>query len=458
MAATRLPVPLAVAISAAAAFLVALALIRAHGWTYGADTGTFAQLIFNTPGGWHDELERGSHLRFHFSPSLGLLYPIVALTHSALSLQIVEIVAVLGSVAVFFLLVEPHAGRPLATRLSLLMLAFPSVPALAFGEFRELTLFPLAAMLVLLAADRRRWGWYAVFTLFALGLREDVALELALFAVVAVVLYARTNRERTIAALCTFAGSAAVLAAYFLLIAPALGGWAPSHFYQYAFAGGPLALAVACVLHPVEVTRAIATPGRLTYLLEIFVPLAFLPLRTRWWLLALPGLAIVLLANSANVWRMGMHYTALWLPSIFVAVTAAAIAVQRTRGQRSAQRWVTSAIALSIGFLLFADPMHLGHYLPPSYHDLASARRALACVPASASVSMQGEWYAANSIRWPRATTNTLDGVQYAVFADDYPNVEYQQTIRPQLAQALARGQFKEICRFGAVAAYSRER
>ena len=40
------------------------------------------------------------------------------------------------------------------------------------------------------------------------------------------------------------------------------------------------------------------------------MPLAFLPLRSWWVLMALPGAAIVLLANSGYVWRMGDHYAA----------------------------------------------------------------------------------------------------------------------------------------------------
>ena len=56
----------------------------------------------------------------------------------------------------------------------------------------------------------------------------------------------------------------------------------PGHFYVYPFANGPLALLVAPFTHPLQFVRAIFTFGRLTYVLEALVPLAFLPLRSRW--------------------------------------------------------------------------------------------------------------------------------------------------------------------------------
>ena len=74
---------------------------------------------------------------------------------------------------------------------------------------------------------------------------------------------------------------------------------------------------------PARVRAPIFTFGRLTYVLEALVPLAFLPLRSWWVLMALPGAAIVLLANSGYVWRMGDHYAALWIPWLLVATIAA---------------------------------------------------------------------------------------------------------------------------------------
>lgn len=78
----------------------------------------------------------------------------------------------------------------------------------------------------------------------------------------------------------------------------------PAHFYTYSFASGPLTLSLAPLTHPAAFAREFFTFGRFTYLLEAFAPLAFLPLFSRWSLLALPGLAIVLLANDQLVYHL----------------------------------------------------------------------------------------------------------------------------------------------------------
>ena len=107
--------------------------------------------------------------------------------------------------------------------------------------------------------------------------------------------------------------------------------------------------------------------------MEALVPLALIPLRTPLIWLSAPGLAIVLLANSALVWRMGEHYAALWIPWLLIAF-AAGIATLRLQ-----RRWTTIAFALSAIVLVAFSPLHPLHYLKPSYHALGDARAALAC-------------------------------------------------------------------------------
>ncbi|MFZ0364214.1 MAG: hypothetical protein WAL67_08405, partial [Candidatus Cybelea sp.] len=55
--------------------LAALAVVRAKLWTYGSDTGTFAQIVADAFGGMRNGVEAGSHFRYHWSPSLALLWP-----------------------------------------------------------------------------------------------------------------------------------------------------------------------------------------------------------------------------------------------------------------------------------------------------------------------------------------------------------------------------------------------
>ena len=192
--------------------------------------------------------------------------------------------------------------------------------------------------------------------------------------------------------------------------------------------------------------------GRLTYVLEALVPLAFVPIRSRLIVLALPGFAIVLLANSGLVWRMGEHYAALWIPWLLIAF-AAGIATLRF-----ARRWTTSAFALSAIVLVAFSPLHPLHYLRPSYHALADARAALACVPAGATVATHDEWYSAVAAQRPGATVLHLTPplTDYIVVADDFPNRDVQATVLARIRALVRSGSYREVCRYGAVAAYLR--
>jgi hypothetical protein len=107
---------------------------------------------------------------------------------------------------------------------------------------------------------------------------------------------------------------------------------------------------------------------------------------------------------------------------------------------------------------VFFNPLHPAHFLKADYHDLSAARRALGCVPIGASVATHDEWFSTIAAGDPQATLATISGVDYLVYADDYPNAEFQATVRPALRAELAAGTYREVCRFGAVATYERTR
>jgi hypothetical protein len=193
--------------------------------------------------------------------------------------------------------------------------------------------------------------------------------------------------------------------------------------------------------------------GRLTYVLEAFAPLLFVPFRSRLLWLALPGFAIVLLANSPGVWRMGMHYSALWIPWTLIAFAAGLATL------RKPQTWAAVAAAVCAIALVFFDPLHPLHYLRPSYHALDDARAALDCVPAGSTLATHDEWYAAIAAQRPGAMPVGEAGsqsAQYVVVASDYPNAEFQARVMPRIARLAQAGTYRVVCRHGNVTAYRR--
>ena len=438
--------------------LSALAAVRAADWSYGADTGTFVQIVLDAFGGMHNGVEGTTHYRFHWSPTLVLLWPFLALTHSVWVLQTILAAATVACAPLLAAIARCGFARGrlderIAGRIGAVALVYPPLIAVGFGEFRDLGLLPPLALGWWLAIQRRSWAWVAVCALLLAGLREDVCVELAIVGLVVALNSMRSgDRAKLAAALGSSAVALVSAAIYVFVVLPRIGPWPPSHFYDYPFAHGPAALLLAPLLHPLAFGAAILTVGRLTYVLEALIPLAFVPLRSRLAWLAVPGFAIVLLANSGLVWRMGMHYAALWIPWLLIAF-AAGIATLRLQ-----RRWTTIAFVLSSIVLIAFSPLHPLHYLRPSYHALGDARAVLASIPRDAHVATHDEWYTTITARYPNAivlgTGPYSIAAPYIVFAEDYPNDDFQRHLLPRIRTALQVGNYTLVARRGAVTAW----
>ena len=454
----RINRPSALWIGTTATFVLlsVLAAVRAADWSYGADTGTFVQIILDAFGGMHDGVEQTTHFRFHWSPDLMLLWPLLAATHSVWALQTLLAACTAACAPLLAGIARTRGVAPkIADRIGAVALVYPPLVAVGFGEFRDLGLLPPLALGWWLALRSRAWGWVAVTAILLAGLREDVCIEVAILGVAVALAESRHGDRGIIQAALASSGLAMVSGAvYAFAVLPRVGPWPPSHFYDYAFAHGPAELALAPLTHPLAFAGAILTVGRLTYLLEAFVPLALAPVRTRLVFLALPGFGIVLLANSGLVWRMGMHYAALWIPWLLIAFAAG---VATTRHQR---RWTTLPFALCVVVLIAFSPLHPLHYLRPSYHALSDARAVLAAVPDGVTVATHDEWYTSIAARRPGASVLGTGprpyDAQYIVYAADYPNEDFQRRILPRVRDVLARGNYRVVVRIGAVTAYER--
>ena len=116
------------------------------------------------------------------------------------------------------------------------------------------------------------------------------------------------------------------------------------------------------------------TLGRATYLLEAFVPLLFLPFRSKWMFVTIPGFLVILLSNSGVVWRMGDQYAALWIPWVLIAAFDGLLRLKKKRSMIFIQRYQHAVTAVLVVFIFAFNPVHPLHYLRPS-PDHAQALR-----------------------------------------------------------------------------------
>ena len=456
-----------IAVAAFCLLFGAVQFYRWQIWTFGTDTGTFSQIVLDAFGGFRDGPEVGTHFRFHWAPIIAVLYPAVAVSHSGLSLQFAQIGLIALSAFPLYALVRPYAGDGLAAACGSLPLIYPPLMAVAFGEFHEIAFYPVVALALVWAADRERWAAFAALAVASALIREDCCLTFivtgaALFALAAVrrqtagrgmlLFEPKSPRALALAGAGLAAVNALALAVYFLVVIPRVGVWQPSHFYDYPFAYGPLAVTLALLAHPGLASQVI-TYAKIGYLLEALTPLAFLPLFSPWSLLALPGLGGLILSSEWGAFRMGSHYAAIWIPWLLLGTAAAVAGIARSRGPVAGKRAYTAAAALCAIFFIAFNPMHPLHFLRPIYpHD--GVLELMALVPRDAPVITHDEWFAHTAAGHPRATVFPYTPHDYALFADDYPNAYYQTVSRQYLLQQLARGQAHEIARRGKVALY----
>jgi uncharacterized membrane protein len=414
----------------AAVFFI-LGTARYETFHSGADLGLFVQTIATAFHGFHNTVEGTSHFAYHFSPILYLLAPPLWIAHSPLVLVATQAIATALVAPPLYAIARRRTTGWNAAALACIALLYPPLQGVTFTDFHEVAFVPAAIVALLWAIDARKFGWATLFAAIALSAKEDQATALAFVGIVGTIYFTRTN-ERKATTFCAGLAVAAVLVfvVYFTLVralAGAPGGWVPQHFY--AWSGYTQALPPA-----VQIT------GRLTYLLEAFVPLAFLPLRSRAVVLALPGFAEVLASREPLTYTMGQHYAAVWIPYVLVAfVIAGARAFEGS--QRAGKRWAWTAAALCVVVSIAFSPLHVGHFVRvPNARD-AEMRATLQALPSAAGVGTYDELYSHLGFD-PNARIGLGADPAYIVYDDRYASAHWNGTILPVVRREMQQGAY----------------
>jgi uncharacterized membrane protein len=433
----------------AAIYAVALTLLGVDRYaTYhsGADLGEFVQTISSAFGIFGDTAEGGSHYLHHFSPILYLAAPPLLLARSPVALIALQAIAGALVAPAIYLIARSRAPERVALLAGFVALVYPPLVGVTFTDFHENGFGPTAIAWLIWAVDRRRWVVAALFVVAALAIKEDEALVLS---AVALLYLLAALRRRDAAGVWFGAGTivaaALVFACYFSIVRPLVGAQGPWFAIDY-FTG-----------HSFDTPHGAAIVlGRLSFLLEVFVPLLFVPLRTPWILFAVPGLVEVLSSRWSITYTNGQHYAGVWIAYVLAAFAVGLAAIARDRPPR-ARAVAGASLALCALNLIVASPTHWAHYLRARNAHDAALDTLVARVPPGAGVATYDEVYSHLGFD-PAAQIGFSPDPQppYALFDERYDGGAWLQTYRPRLAELVREGRYVPLATADGATLYRR--
>jgi uncharacterized membrane protein len=320
--------------------------------TYGYDLGQYNAIFWSTLHGKPlrcsplNLVENWSELSNHADLAVFALLPFYAIRPGAEILLVMQsTIIALGAIPLY-----RFAARRLPRgQAVILALVYLSYPPLHSSNFYDFHFQPIAATFVLATIDflDERRDWLAVPTfLIALACREDISVGLAFLGA-----FLALSGRRPLAGLLVAAVASAYFVAMRFEIMPAIGtAWFADIYKDLAPEGRPGFGGVIATLlsNPAYVFGTLLTADKLRYALQILLPVAFLPLRRAYLVLAVvPGaIFTVLTTRYAPTTSIGFQYSGHFTPYIFPAAALALAAYRRDLGGATRGRAALGALVL----------------------------------------------------------------------------------------------------------------
>lgn len=369
------------------ALMAVLVLHRHHSYlpSYTSfDQGIFNQVFWNSlQGRWFQSslsaIESISHpmpevgyrrLGQHFTPALLLWLPIYAIARNSTILLLLAVGMITAGGLMLYQLARLRLPPTLAT---LLMVGFYSSRAVAgptLGNFQDLCQLPLFMFGLFWALEKRAWGWFALWGVLVLAVREDAGIM-----VFSVGLYLLVSRRQVwvgaIACLVSF--SYVVIVTTYIM--PLFSDDVAERFLVIHFASfvegdrtSSLQLLAAILRNPLQLLQQLFTPldRTLNYLLTQGLPLALLPfLAPATWVLIACPLSVIFLRDDPWGLSVHMRYALAVVPGLWYG----AILWWDAHPDWGKKLWIQRAwqlcIALSILFTITANPHRALSFLIP---------------------------------------------------------------------------------------------
>ncbi len=421
--------------------LVAAVYVYLGMWRYaifraGIDDLIFTQVINSAFGTFSSTVEGSiNHFLVHFSPILYVAVPIVKLFDGAPGLILLQCLLAAATIFPVWGLAAARFAKPLAFAVTLVAAIYPPLSAEAVGDFHELAFVPPLAATLVWAIDRQRWRVAVAVAALLAGVKEDQFFSLA-FIGIAVTIMARGDRAMRRCGLWIFSIAISAGILYFGVVRPLIGphvGYFSLHFYEWwRFPPTPAGFA-----GPFSALRP-------QYLLALLLPLAFLPLTSRYMIFAIPGLAEVLLSHEGITLQLGTHYTATWIGYVLCAFVDGLSQIYR-HSTFAARLAMVAAFVASVWTSYYYSPIgpRFALYRRPTPADRLR-ERALSNLPRNASIG-SGVWVLPHIAMNPGATVAMSDGERYLVF-DHFTDPGYWIAAdRPTIRRLIGSGAYARI-------------
>lgn len=245
---------------------------------------------------------------------MALFVPLYWLWPGPETLLVVQSMALaVGGIPIYLIGRRVLRNRWIALLPACAYLLYPALGWLNLENFHPDSLEVPLALFALYFITSRRWRWYMVMVLLLLLVKEDVWLFL-----VPLGLYVAIRHDSK-AGIATIVSAVIWFLLAFLVIQPLLSGAAPGSLDSWRIPfGGVGGLTKTIFTAPWEVIVYMFTAEKVTYLLQLLMPLLFLPLLDWRTLIALPVVLFNLISNFWYQTNIQYHYTSLITPVLCV--------------------------------------------------------------------------------------------------------------------------------------------
>lgn len=293
--------------------------------TAGYDLGIFDQAVrnyarFRTP----EVPLKGTDyniLADHFHPIIALAAPLYWIWNSPNVLLVLQVALIAASVPVVYSFALRRMSRGGALVVAVSYSCGWAIQAMIDFDFHEVAWGVPILAVAIDALDRRDDRTLLISAGLLMLVREDMGAVLVMLGLLRVL-----HRPRRTGYLLVGAGVAGYLLVTSVII-PAFAANGQFAYWTFDALGEDLPHALLnIVLHPVRTVELLFTPAvKAQTLAYLFVPLALLPLRSRYALIAVPLLAQRFFNSRDHLWTTHFHYNALpWLVLVLAMVDGGA--------------------------------------------------------------------------------------------------------------------------------------